>query len=215
LVSGLALTNAAVAFGAMFASVAELATGIAAVLANTQPLLIVLPAWWLYGERVRPMALVALAVGFGGLVLVGAASGSGRGAGLSILAAVAITAGTLWSRRLAGTDIVWSTAVHFIEGAVMLSLVALAVEGAPTISWSPGFVGVVLALGSLGTAIPFVLWFEETLRAPLAAVSSWTFLVPVFAVVLGAALQGERPSGQVAAGLVLVLASLWFVLRRR
>ena len=215
MVSGLALTNAAVAFGAMFASVAELATGIAAVLANTQPLLIVLPAWWLYGERVRPMALVALAVGFGGLVLVGAASGSGRGAGLSILAAVAITAGTLWSRRLAGIDVVWSTAMHFIEGAVMLSLVALALEGTPTISWTPGFVGIVLALGSFGTAIPFVLWFQETLRAPLAAVSAWTFLVPVFAVVLGAALQGERPSGQVAAGLALVLVSLGFVLRRR
>lgn len=43
----LGVVNVTVAFAAMFRAVAELTTGTAAVVANAQPLLIVVPAWWL------------------------------------------------------------------------------------------------------------------------------------------------------------------------
>src|SRR5574338_653976 len=63
------VVNVAIAFAAMFAGVAGLATGTAAVLANAQPLLILLPAWWLYGEAVSRRTAMALGVGFVGLVV--------------------------------------------------------------------------------------------------------------------------------------------------
>lgn len=62
--------NVTIAFAATFAGVAGLATGVAAVPANAQPLLILLPASWLYGERVTPRTSVALAAGFAGLLVV-------------------------------------------------------------------------------------------------------------------------------------------------
>ncbi|MGK2964615.1 MAG: DMT family transporter, partial [Tepidiformaceae bacterium] len=58
LIGLLALSNSSVAFAAMFAGVVGLATGTAAVLANAQPLLILMPAWWLYGERVNGLTAV-------------------------------------------------------------------------------------------------------------------------------------------------------------
>jgi probable blue pigment (indigoidine) exporter len=75
----LGFVNVTVAFAAMFAGIAGVATGTAAVLANAQPLLILLPAWWLYGEKLSARAAVALAVGFGGLVVVALPGGGGRG----------------------------------------------------------------------------------------------------------------------------------------
>lgn len=51
IIAALDVVNVSLAFGAMFVGIAGLATGTAAVLANAQPLLILLPAWWLYGER--------------------------------------------------------------------------------------------------------------------------------------------------------------------
>ena len=209
----MAVTNGSVAFAAMFAGVDGLATGTAAVLANAQPLLILFPAWWLYGERVTARISVGMLVGFAGLLVVAVPGGGGSGAWLSILAAAAITAGTLLSRRLAGVDLVQAAGWHFLIGGAVLAAVAGAVEGLPRIAWTPRF-GLALAfLGLIGTALAFWAWFTETMRCPLGRLAAWTFLTPVFGIVLGLVLTGERPGGWTAAGMVLVLASLWTVVR--
>ncbi|QYG94237.1 DMT family transporter [Iamia sp. SCSIO 61187] len=110
----LAVTNASIGFAAMFASADGLATGTAAVLTTAQPLLVLLPAWWLYGERGTARTSLGLVVGFAGLIVVAVPGGGGSGAWLAILAAMAITAGTLLSRRLAGIDVVQAVGWHFL-----------------------------------------------------------------------------------------------------
>ena len=212
LVMLLAVTNAAIAFAAMFAGVDGLATGTAAVLANAQPLLILLPAWWLYGEPVTARTTAALAVGFVGLLVVAVPGGGGSGAWLSILAAVAITTGTLLSRRLAGVDLVQAAGWHFLIGGVLLAVAAGAVEGLPRIDWTLRFALSLAFLALVGTALAFWAWFVETLRSPLGELAAWTFLTPIFGVVVAAIVIDEYPGGFTAAGMVLVLASLWTAL---
>ncbi|WP_229023005.1 DMT family transporter [Actinomarinicola tropica] len=209
LITLLAITNASIAFAAMFAGVDGLATGAAAVLANAQPLLILLPAWWLYGERVSAQSGAALFVGFVGLLVVTVPGGGGSGASLSILAAVAITAGTLLSRRLAGIDVVQATGWHLLIGGVVLAAAAGAVEGVPRIDWTVRFVASLAFLALVGTALAYWAWFTETLRCPLGSLAAWTFLTPVFGVGFGVLLTNESPDPWVATGVVLVLASLW------
>lgn len=209
----LALTNATVAFAAMFAGVDGLATGTAAVLANAQPLLILLPAWWLYGEPVTARTTVALVVGFAGLLIVAVPGGGGSGASLSILAAVAITAGTLLSRRLAGTDVIQAAGWHFLLGGVALATVAGAVEGLPRIDWTARFALALAFLSLVGTALAFWAWFTETLRCPLGQLAAWTFLTPVFGVAFGVILTSEYPGWWATVGIILVLASLWASVR--
>ena len=213
LVAALAITNGAIAFAAMFAGVAGGATGTAAVLANAQPLLILLPAWWLYGEAVSPRTALALMFGFAGLVLVALPGGGGSGAGLSLLAAGTITTGTLLARRLGGLDVVAVSAWTFVMGGVLLAAFAAVVEGAPTIAWTPRFVVALAFLALVGTAAAFVAWFTETLSCRLDLLSAWTFLVPVVGILLAAFVLHEHPGGWTLVGLVTVLVSLWIVLR--
>ncbi len=138
---------------AVVAGIAGLATGTAAVLANAQPLLVLLPGWWLFGERVSARAGAALAVGFGGLLVVAVPGGGGRGAWLSLLAAAAaVTAGTLLVRRMGGVDVVVLSAGHLLFGGLVLAGVAAAVEGAPRIDWTLRFVLVLAFLGLVATA---------------------------------------------------------------
>ena len=212
LIGALAATNAGIAFAAMFGGVAGLATGVAAVLANAQPLLILLPAWWLYREPVSARTAVALAVGFAGLIIVAGPAGGGSGAALSLLAAAAITAGTLLARRTGHLDVVMVSGWHFLLGGAGLALVAATVDGAPQIAWTPRFVVVLGLLALLGTAWTFVVWFREAQRCPLSQLSAWTFLTPVFGIGFGMALLDERPDGWTLAGLALVLGALWAVL---
>jgi probable blue pigment (indigoidine) exporter len=213
LVGALAVTNAGIAFAAMFAGVAGLAAGAAAVLANAQPLLILLPAWWLYREPISRRTAFALVVGFAGLVVVAGPGGGGTGAALSLVSAVAITAGTLLARRAGHLDVVMVSGWHFVIGGAGLTVVAAAVEGPPEIAWTPRFTASLAFLALIGTAWAFVVWFSEAQRHPLGLLSTWTFLTPLFGTGFGFLLLGERPSGWTAAGLVLVLASLWVVLR--
>lgn len=212
LVASLGAVNGAIAFAAMFGGVAGLATGTAAVLANAQPLLILVPAWWLYGERVTGRTAAGLVVGFAGLLVVAVPGGGGDGAALSLLAAAAITAGTLLARRLGSLDLVVASGWHFVLGGAALAAWAAVVEGWPGIDWTPRFVAVLAFLSLVATAAAFLAWFAETLRSPLGLLAAWTFLVPVAGVVFAFVLLGESPTGWTAIGIALVLASMWVVL---
>ena len=68
-VAGLGLANATVGAAAMYVGAEHLSTGVASVLANAQPLLIVLPAWALDAERPSKQTVAGLAIRFTGLVL--------------------------------------------------------------------------------------------------------------------------------------------------
>lgn len=203
----LALFNVTIAFAAMFA--AALSAGVAAVLSNAQPLLILLPAWWLFGKRPRRSAGAAAAVGFIGLAITASASiGTTSGAALALVTATAITSGTLLARRMHDVDVVVVSAWHFVIGGAGLSMLAFIREGVPSVIWTPRFIATLAFLGLVGTAGAFVLWFTEVQRAPLAAVTLWTFLTPVFGLTFSAVALREYPSGREVAGIALVLAGL-------
>jgi probable blue pigment (indigoidine) exporter len=214
LISVLGVVNVSVAFAAMFGGLAGLSTGAASVLANAQPLLILLPAWWIYKERVSPRTLVAMSVGFAGLLAVAVPSGVGTGPWLSVTAAVAITAGTLISRQVKA-DVLPVIAWHFVIGGAVLAVAAWLVEGLPAINWSARFIGVLLYVSLVGTAAAFLGWFTEVQNCRLDAVTAWTFLVPVVGILLSVVFLGESQTFWGIAGMVLVVISMMFLVRPR
>ncbi|WP_321189713.1 DMT family transporter [Mycolicibacterium pallens] len=213
LIVALAVLNVVVSFAAMAGSLTGTTTGMAAVLANGQALLVVLPAWWLFGERPSVLELVAVAIGFGGLLLIAVPAGSGRGAWLALLAAGGVTAGALLARRLAGVDILALGAWQFLIGAAMLAGVATAIDGPPRANWSINFVVAVLVLAVGGTALPYVAWFAELRRAPITAVTSWTLLVPVVGVGMSVLILREPVTPEQFIGDATVVAALAIVAR--
>lgn len=144
------------------------------MLSNAQPLVILVPAWWLCGEAVTPRLTVALVVGFTGLLVVSAPGGGGQGAALSIVAMAAITSGTLLASRARHLDVVMVGGWHFLIGGAVLAAVAGAVEGVPAIAWTRRFMVLLTFLALAGTAADFVVWFQETQRCALGRLAAWT-----------------------------------------
>ncbi|WP_280410937.1 DMT family transporter [Nocardia asiatica] len=214
LIGVLALLNVTVAFGAMFASITGVTTGVAAVLSNSAPLLVVLPAWWLFGERPRLVEITGVAVGFGGLVIVAAPSGGGRGAGLALLAAFGIAVGALLARRLSSIDLLALGAWQFLLGGTVLAGIACVAQGPPTtIAWSSRFTLTLAVLALAATALPYLLWFGELRRASLTTVTTWTLLVPVVGVILAVVVLDEPITRAGVIGDVIVVAGLAVVAR--
>ena len=191
----------------MFGGTIGLTTGVASVLANVQPVLILLPAWWLYRERPSLRSVAAMLTGLAGLLLIVLPAGAGTGAWLSLTAAAAVTAGTLISRAVRADPFLVATVQLLLGGGILLVAAAI-VEGPPVIEWTPGFVLSLLWMSLAGTAATTVAWYAETQRSRLDILTTWTILVPVFGIVLSVGLLQETQSVLGWTGTAIVIGSV-------
>ena len=206
----LGLVNVALAYAAMFGGIIGLSTGVASVLANVQPILILLPAWWLYRERPSRIVVVAMVLGLAGLLTIVIPSGLGTGVWLALTSAAAVTVGTLIGRVVRADPFVVAAAQLLIGGTV-LAVVAIVIEGPPAIDWNLRFVLVLLFMALVGTAATTVAWFAEARRARLDVLTTWTLLVPVFGIALSLVFLNERQSVWGWVGTAVVLASMLLI----
>jgi drug/metabolite transporter (DMT)-like permease len=99
-------------------------------------------------------------------------------------------------------------------GWLMLTIAAL-VQGSlfvlGDLSWHGG--SAIVFLGLFGTAISFTWYSEAIARIGTTRAAAFINLVPVFAVLLGALMLGERLGTAVLGGGVLVMAGVWLTNR--
>ena len=185
----------------------------AAVLTFTMPLMAVLLARLILGERVSRRGAWALALGSLGIVLLAwpaltqvGPAGSGWGLVFPLLAAFSWALGTALSKRwVVQGDPARSLAWQLALGALVCLLGAqLAGETLPPRLTGP----VALAFTFhvlLATALAYLLWFKLLARSGAGVAAMTTLLVPLVGVLGAMALVGERPSALDWGGFALVL----------
>lgn len=198
-------------FALVFVAAYRLPGGMAATLTATAPIVVMLVAWLLIGERPRIASLAGAAVGAVGVALLVLRSGVAVdpvGVAASFGAVAMSSLGfVLVKRWQPPVDLLTFTAWQLVAGGLVLLPVALLVEGAPPridLAAAGGF----LYLGIAGTLVAYVVWFRGLRQLPAAAVSLVGLLNPVAGTVIGVLLAGEVFGGTQAAGLVLVLAGI-------
>jgi len=220
-VGWLALTQTVLFYGATFWGIAHAGAGLAAVLANTDPLFVAILAGAVLGERLGGAQWAGLVVGLAGATCV---VWEGplwppevSGAGLVVVGgALAWSVGTVVAARSmrARAEPLALGGWQMAAGGAALALVsALAREDPPAGGWREA--GLVLALALAGSAVPLALFYTALGRAPAAEVSAWFFLIPVIGVLSAWPLLGETPGPRLWAGLVGVSLGLWLVLGGR
>ncbi|WP_017933797.1 DMT family transporter [Nocardioides sp. Iso805N] len=203
--------NFAAFFALIFVAADRLPGGLAATLTATSPLMIMLFAWALAGERPPHASLAGAVVGIVGvalLVLRGTTHVDAIGVLASLVAVVVSSLGFILVKTWRPpVDLLPFTAWQLIFGGLLLVPVALFVEGAP-----PHLDGRALAgfawIGLAGTVLAYVVWFQGMRRLPAAAVSLVGLLNPVSGTVIGVALAGEAFTPSRAIGMALVLGGI-------
>jgi probable blue pigment (indigoidine) exporter len=207
----LGVLNIGAFFVLIFIAAYRLPGGTAATLTATAPIMVMLVAWGLIGERPRAASLVGAAVGAAGVALlvlradfvvdpIGVAASFGAVA----LSSVGFVLVKRWQPPV---DLLTFTAWQLVAGGLVLLPIALVVEGAPP-TLSAGAVGGFLYLGIAGTLVAYVVWFRGLRRLPAGAVSLVGLLNPVSGTVIGVVLAGESFGGSQALGLLMVLAGI-------
>ena len=194
--------------------------GVAGALVGATPLLTLgLAAAVIPQERLGAEAVIGLAVGFGGVLLVVAPwrdFDTGVLGGLACLgAAVSYAAGFVFVRKHLSP-----LGIPALSLAAAQTVAATVVQGplTPLLGWdAPDFtarvIGALLALGLLGTGLAYILYFRLIADLGAARASSVNYVVPVVAVVLGVLVLGEPVTWHLVAGGVLVLASMAYARR--
>jgi drug/metabolite transporter (DMT)-like permease len=188
------------------------------LMVNTMPFWVLLGAHFLLGEHMSVRKWLGLLLAFAGVALVFSDKLSLTGPHALWGDVMGLGAGILWA---ATTLVIKSTRLAH-AGAEKLLLYQLAVSavliapllvlaGPLTRDLSALATGALLFQAIFVVAFTYVVWFWVMRRYPAAGLSSFAFLTPVFAVLLGGMLLGEPLSiriflalGLIAAGLVLV-----------
>lgn len=202
-------------FGAMFASPAYTGAGIATVLGNTQPLLIIVLAALFLSEEIGWSKGLALGLGLAGVALLalpGLREQTGHpflGAMLALGASLSAAVATLtvkWLRP--GNGLMALTGWQLVAGSIVLLGLSAVFEPQETVAWTGGFVGILLFLGLAGTALSTWLWFWLLQRAEAGQLSLYLFLVPVFGLLIAMGGFGERLSTLQGGGAALLFAAI-------
>ena len=216
----LGLTNTTFGLAGMYLSVGRAGAAIPAVLANSQALLVAPFAPWLFGERVTPGTAAGLLMGLAGVSLTlapqGAPVGTVDGGLLALLASAGIAGGSVIVKHIASrVDVLTATAWQYLLGSVPLLAWAVLGEDIRRATWTPSFLGSLLFLGLAGSAGASLLWYRLLQRGELLRVSAYTFLTPVFGLLLAILLFGESLTLAGTLGVALTIAGVAVVERTR
>jgi drug/metabolite transporter (DMT)-like permease len=205
----LGLINAAIPFPLFAYSTLFVTAGFASIINATAPLFAALVAGVWLRDRITIGGFLGLLVGFGGVVLlVGGLPDARPGAllaiGGSLFAAFLYgVSASFVKRHLAGVN-AWVTTIGSF-GFAALMLAPLAALTWPAVTPSVTSWTAVLLLAVVCTAIPNIYYFRLVLRVGPGKAMSVAFLIPVFGILWGALVLGERVTPAMLGGGAVVL----------
>lgn len=210
----LALINNVIPFCLIVWGQKEIASGLAAILNATTPIFTVLVAHYATtDEKITGAKLIGVLAGFIGVAIVlGIDLLDGLGtaviAQIAILgAALAYGFGAIFGRKFRGMGISANVTAtgQLMASCVVLIPIALVVDT----PWSlpapgTGTIAALIGLGSVSTALAYILYFHILEKAGATNLVLVTFLIPVSALALGIFILGEVLLIQHAIGLLCI-----------
>lgn len=211
-----------VPYAGLFWAEKTLPSGVASVLVATIPLWTVfLEAVVFKAHRLPPVQLVAIGIGFAGVVIVGT-GGDRSGARFSAVPCFALMAstvswslGTVISKRLTlPQSKAMSSGAQMVAGGALLLLFSVLVgdlHPLPRINFSAALA--LIYLITAGSIAGFTAYTWLLGRMPATTVASYAYVNPVVALLLGYTFGGEAISRQTLWGSAIILASVILLLR--
>ncbi|MCF3592563.1 DMT family transporter [Rhodobacteraceae bacterium LMO-12] len=198
--------------GLNFVAMQWIEAGLASIIASTMPLMVALAGWMVFGDKLRPMAVIGLIMGFVGVALIMGGRLDGgldwTGVALCIIGAMALTIATLSVRGASsGGNVMMIVGLQMFVGSACLAVVSGFTETL-TVIWSwqliVAFIYTTLVPGLMATWV----WF--TLVNSIGAVKAATFhfLNPFFGVAVAAVLLGEKIGGLDVLGVAIVTVGI-------
>jgi drug/metabolite transporter (DMT)-like permease len=220
--AGLGVALLALGVGLVHVAETRIDSGVAAMIAGSVPLQIVVLRR-ITGEPVSAATGLAALVGLVGLALVvGPDASAGGAAALGLV--VMVVASMAWSGGSFATrharlprDPFVTSAYQMLAGGAVLVVAGLAAGEAGELhasSFQPGPVAAWAYLAVFGSVVAFSAYAWLLGHAPISQVVTHQYVNPLVAVALGALLLDERPGGATLLGAALIVGAVVVTVRR-
>ncbi len=170
------------------------------------------------GDRLRGSTLLALLVGFAGIVvLVWPEMSAGGAAGAAMLGGVVAiqiacagwALGTSYAKRHpSASDPFAASAIQMLASGTMLLTIATISGEWTALQFTTRSLGALVYLTIAGSVIAYTAYLYTVAHLPLTTVSLYAYINPLIAVLLGAVLLDEPLSPRIAVASLLVLAGM-------
>ena len=189
----------------------------------TALMLATVPIWTallagLWGRWPARLEWVGLALGFGGIVLLnfeGNLQANPLGAAAVLFAAISWSLGSALSRRIDLPAGLMGSGAEMFSAGLMLALISLGLGERMAALPGPVALAAYLYLIVFGSVVAFSAYGYLLGHTRPALSSSFAYVNPVVAVLLGVGLAGEQISAPGLLGMAVILAALVLVIRPR
>lgn len=177
-------------------------------------------AWWWLGERFGWRTGVAIGLSFAGVLVLGfdpLVLDRPMALLLMLVSAMFLAVGTVLMKGLRGVDMRNQQCWMALLSLPPLLLVSAALEpggfaSLATVGWRAWFGAAYAAF--VASLVGHGLYYVLVQRHPVAQVTPWLLLTPVFAVALGMAFWGDRPGPRLWVGGAMVLGGVLVIALR-
>jgi drug/metabolite transporter (DMT)-like permease len=204
-------------YGVVFLAAPLLESGLSALLFSTFAIWVGLFAHFhLPNEPLTRRNVVAALLGLAGVAVIqapelpaalsGAPSRLAMGGALILTGTIASAASNVAVKKhLGAVPPAFNLLGQTLVGTVALALTAAIFERHAVFHWTPSAIGAIVYLAVCGTVIPFLALLWLIPRVPVALIGTIPFIDTVIAILLGAAVIGERLPARVLLGAVPIL----------
>jgi drug/metabolite transporter (DMT)-like permease len=214
----LSLTIMALPYGLLFWAEQQITSSMSAVLYSASPLAVSLITPVMMHRKVPRRAVYAMVIAFGGILILFYENPSTSRVviigGTAVLVSMLLTS---WSvvyakQRLHNVDSVIATGLQSLLGSVLLFWGTWSLEAHRHARWSARAVAAMVFLTIFGSMAAFVTYYWLLKKLQPYQLSTISLIIPLVAILLGL-LDGERIPLLMLVAVVVVLGSVWSVLR--
>ncbi|MCQ6268256.1 DMT family transporter [Fictibacillus sp. WQ 8-8] len=190
--------------------------GLFSAIVFIEPVLLGIFCWIWLGESMYRLKMIGLLLGFTGVAIISASGFTGGISAVGIIlalgSAVGWGLGTVYVKKTGDrVDSIWMVTVQLIMGGLFLLSVGSKFESWSNIQWEMPFIANLLFISTFVIAFGWLAFFTLVGSGEASKVGSFTFLIPLIAILCSSFLLHENITLNLVVGLLFIVISILFV----
>jgi drug/metabolite transporter (DMT)-like permease len=211
-----AVLNIILFYGLQTVGLGYMPAGLFSAIVFIEPVLLGIFSWIWLGESMYGLKITGLILGFAGVAVISSGGFTGSLSVMGILLALGSALGwglgTVFVKKIGNrVNAIWMVTLQLIIGGVILMGAGTGMESWSAIQWNTAFISDLLFISIFVIALGWLAFFTLVGSGEASKVGSYTFLIPLIAIIFSAFLLHESITFNLVVGLICILVSICLV----